>query len=79
MGWMGGREGGGQSSIQTPWSSCGHPVYSYKAPTPCRGDVNGAMAAVSGHGSPTGALHRCHSLNRDITGSAKYPPEKQTS
>ena len=28
---------------------------------------------------PTGALQRRHSLNRDITGSAKSPPEKQTS
>ena len=51
---------------------------SYKAP-PCRGDVHGAMATVSGHGSPTGALQRRHSLNRDITGLAKCPPEKQTS
>ena len=46
---------------------------------PCRGDIHGAMAAVSAHGSPTGALQRHHSLNRDITGSAKCPPEKQTS
>ena len=30
------------------------------------------------HGSPIGhgALQRCHSLNHDITGSPKYPPEK---
>ena len=33
------------------------------------------MAAVSGL---IGALHRHYSLNRDITGSAKSPPEKQT-
>ena len=46
---------------------------------PCRRDVHGAMAAVSGHGSPTGALQRCHSLNCDITGSTKCPAEKQTS
>ena len=54
---------------------------SYKAPTyvPCQGDVHRAMAAVSGHGSPIGALQRDHSLNRDITGLAKCPPEKQTS
>ena len=38
--------------------------------------MHGAMATVSAHGSPTGALQRCHSLNRDITGSAKCPPEK---
>ena len=41
------------------------------------------MAAVSAHGSPTGALEGAlqmhHFLNRDITGLAKYPPEKQTS
>ena len=36
------------------------------------------MAAVPGHGHPIGALYRHHSLNRDITGSAKCPPEKQT-
>ena len=36
------------------------------------------MAAVLGHGHAIGALHRCHSLNRDITGSAKCPPGKQT-
>ena len=28
--------------------------------------------------SPIDALYMCHSLNRDITGSAKCPPEKQT-
>ena len=66
-----GGEGGGPTSIETPWSSCRH--------LPCQGDVHGAMAAVSAHGSPTGALQRRHSLNRDITGSAKSPPEKQTS
>ena len=36
------------------------------------------MAAVPGHNHPIGALYRRHSLNRDITGSAKCPPEKQT-
>ena len=35
--------------------------------------------AAPGHGSPFGALQRHHSLNRDITGLAKFPPEKQTS
>ena len=35
------------------------------------------MAAASGHGHEIGALHRHHSLSRDITGSAKCPPEKQ--
>ena len=46
---------------------------------PCQGDVHGAMAVVSGYGFPTGALQRCHSHSHDITQSAKYPPEKQTS
>ena len=32
-----------------------------------------------GHGHPIGALYRCHSLNGDITESAKCHPEKQTS
>ena len=36
------------------------------------------MAAVSRHGHAIRALHRCHSLNHDTTGSAKYPLEKQT-
>ena len=36
------------------------------------------MAAVPEHGHPIGALYRDHSLSRDITGSAKCPPEKQT-
>ena len=27
---------------------------------------------------PIASLHRCYSLNRDITGLAKCPPEKQT-
>ena len=37
------------------------------------------MAAVPpGHGHQIGALHRCYSLSRDITGLEKYPPEKQT-
>ena len=36
------------------------------------------MAAVPGHGHPIGALYRHHSPNRDITVSAKFPPEKQT-
>ena len=36
------------------------------------------MVAVPGHGHPIGVLYRHHSLNRDITGSVKYPPEKQT-
>ena len=39
----------------------------------------GAMAAVSDHGPPTGDVQRCHSLGRDITGPAKYPPDNQTS
>ena len=33
-----------------------------------------AMAAVSGHGHPIGALNRLHSPNRDITGSEKSSP-----
>ena len=57
---------------------------SYKAPLatrhqllPCLGDVYGAMTTVSGHGSPTGALQRCHSLNHDITGLTECLQEKQ--
>ena len=46
---------------------------------PCQGDVHGAIAAVSGHGPPTGAFQKCHSPNHDVTGLAKCPPEKQTS
>ena len=45
----------------------------------CQEDVHGAMTAISGHGSPTGALQKHHSLNCDITGSAEFPPKKQTS
>ena len=36
------------------------------ATIPCQGDIHGAIAAVSGHGSSTDALQRCHSLNCDI-------------
>ena len=43
------------------------------------GGVDQAKAAVPGHGHPIGALHRCHAFNCDITGLAKFPPEKQTS
>ena len=70
IGWGGGREGGGQTSIQTLCSSCDHlwlqGIYHVEETF-----MPGAMAAVSGHGS-TGALQRYHSLNRDITRSAKY-------
>ena len=45
---------------------------------PSRGDIHGAMAAVSGHGSPTGALQRHHSLDRDITGSPSRKPDQLT-
>ena len=46
---------------------------SYKVP-PCQENVHGAM--VPGHAPRTGTLQRCHSFNCDITGSAKFPPEK---
>ena len=36
-------------------------------------------AMEEGPSHPIGALYRRHSVNRDITGSAKCPPEKQTS
>ena len=36
------------------------------------------MAAVPGYGHTIGALHRHHSLSRDITGLVKCSPEKQT-
>ena len=55
---------------------------SYKAAhLPCRRDIHGSVVPDPGHGSPlaTGALQKHHSLNRDITGSAKCPPEKLTS
>ena len=35
------------------------------------------MAAVLGHGSPTGALQQCHSFNHDITGLAKGSPKSR--
>ena len=47
----------------------------YHTTRPRRG-LGIAMAAVPGHGYPTGALHRHHSLNHDIIGSAKSPLEK---
>ena len=34
------------------------------------------MVTISDHGSPNSAFQRCHSLNCNITGSAKYPPKK---
>ena len=71
---VGGMGGGKTNSIQTLWL----PGVATRL-LPCQGDVHGALASLSGHGSPTGALHRHHSLNRDITGSEKCPPEKQTS
>ena len=72
-------ERGGWTSIQTVWSSCGHAPGVVTRHLPCQGDIHGAIAAVSGHGSPTGALQRCLSLNCDITGSTRCPPEKQTN
>ena len=35
------------------------------------------MTAVPGHGHPS--IYRWHSFNRDIAGSVKCHPEKQTS
>ena len=68
MGWEG--EGGG-------WERRGDRHFgvavatwrSYEA-TSCQGEIHGAMAAFSSHGSPTGALQRHHSFIHDITGSA---------
>ena len=37
-----------------------------------------AMAAVPDHDPPTGALQRHHSLNCDIEGLAKCPPESRS-
>ena len=37
-----------------------------------------AVATWGSYKAPTMSTLRHHSLNRDITGSAKYPPEKQT-
>ena len=81
VGWEGeGERRGGRrinphtDSLEQPWppgAATGHP--------PCREDAHGAMAVALGHGSPTGAHQRRHSLNRDITGSENCPPEKQTS
>ena len=43
---------------------------------PCRGDVYGAMAAVSGHGSPTGTLHRRYILLTMTSQGWKNAPQK---
>ena len=60
LGW-----GQGRLHMQTLW-----PLDVATRHLPCQGNVHGAMAAVPGHGSPTGALQRRHYLNYDITGSA---------
>ena len=84
-GWVGGMGGGGRAAgrkeDKSPHRRFGAAVAtrgSHKAPTMSR-RRHGAMAVALGHGSPTGAHQRRHSLNRDITGSENYPPEKQTS
>ena len=68
VGRMGGREEDKPPYIYTDrhfgvavatWGSYNAPMY-------------GAMVVVSGHGLPTGAVQRCHSLGRDIIGLAKF-------
>ena len=44
---------------------------SYKAPT--------TLSRYSWRNGSSFRSWKCHSINRDITGLAKYPPEKQTS
>ena len=64
-----GHEGGNHT---VTWSSCGtcHVEETF---------MKQLMAAVSSHGSSTSALQRHHSLNCNITGLAKCPPEKQST
>ena len=74
-----GHEGGSHTET---WSSCGTYCVEetfVKQLMAAETFVKQLMAAVSGHGSPTSALQRSHSLNCDITRSAKYPPEKQST
>ena len=68
-----GRVGGGEGA---PYRHFGVAVATWVATRhlPCQSDIHEAMAAVSGHGSPIGALQRRNSLNRDIIVLAKSRP-----